>query len=211
MKAKGVMTYDYLWTMFQPGSLVYSRQEGQDRLFKLQSGRYGTDRDGNPVFWLMMQYVDFDGTKFGTQKLNLHIRAYNGTRAITSLSSSPLEFHRNKEEMQTTLIERGSKIEAFAGVHYRAYEGMGWRMSPYDQKEKYSVKGRIVIDTYGWNRFNPNNTVYVHNLLRDNAASEDDAVVHSRASSEEEYDDDNDMDGGMPVDGESPQPANETL
>lgn len=29
MKAKGVMTYEYLWTLFQPGSLVYTRQEGK--------------------------------------------------------------------------------------------------------------------------------------------------------------------------------------
>lgn len=28
MKVKGVMTYEYLWTLFQPGSMVYNRQEG---------------------------------------------------------------------------------------------------------------------------------------------------------------------------------------
>ena len=55
MKAKGVMTYEHLWTLFQPGSLAYSRQEGQDRVFTLRTARYGFDRDNNPVLWLTLE------------------------------------------------------------------------------------------------------------------------------------------------------------
>ena len=48
MKNQGVMTYEHLWTLFQPGSLVYSKQQGQDRIFRLHSSKYGQDRNGKP-------------------------------------------------------------------------------------------------------------------------------------------------------------------
>jgi len=200
MKAKGVMTYEHLWTLFQPGQLVYNRQEGQDRVFRLCSGKYGQDRDGNPVFWLIMQYVDWDGTRWGTQKLNVMIRQYNGTRPIPSLSTSPLEFHHNKDEIRSKLAERGEKIEALAGTHYRNYEGMGWRYNACGQKDKFSIKGRIVIDTYGWNRFMPNWSIYVNALNVKEHGRGNDSDSEDEFNPDDEYDDD--MDEGMPVDGE---------
>jgi len=202
MKAKGVMTYEHLWTLFQPGQLVYNRQEGQDRIFRLCSGKYGQDREGNPVFWLIMQYVDWDGTRWGTQKLNVMIRQYNGTRPIPSLSTSPLEFHTNKDELRAKLLERGEKIEALAGTHYRNYEGMGWRYNACGQKDKFSIKGRVVIDTYGWNRFMPNWSIFVNALnVKEHAGGNDSDDSDDDFNPDDEYDDD--MDEGMPVDGKS--------
>ena len=161
MKNQGVMTFEHLWTLFQPGSFVYSRQQGQDRIFRLHSSKYGQDRNGNPVFWLTCQYVDYDGTRFGTNKLNVSIPLYEGTRPITNLPTLPFDFHASKEELKEKLIERGGKIETFAGSHYRSYKGVGWRLGNMGVKEKYSISGRIVIDTYGWNRFNPNMSIFV--------------------------------------------------
>lgn len=59
LRNQGVMTYEHLWTLFQPGSFVYSRQQGQDRVFRLHSSKYGQDRNGHPVFWLTCQYIDY--------------------------------------------------------------------------------------------------------------------------------------------------------
>jgi hypothetical protein len=146
MKGQGVMTYEHLWTIFQPGSFIYSKQQGQDRIFKLVSSRYGHDRNSNPVFWLTCQYVDYDGSRFGTQKLNLKIPAFEGTKSITSLQSYPLDNHHNKEELKTRLIERGTKIESFSGCYYRQYNGIGWRLDSMGNKDSQFVKGRIVID-----------------------------------------------------------------
>jgi hypothetical protein len=44
MMSKGVMTFEHLWTIFQPASLVYTRQDGQDTALKLVSAKYGIDR-----------------------------------------------------------------------------------------------------------------------------------------------------------------------
>jgi hypothetical protein len=44
MMSKGVITFEHLWTIFQPASLVYTRQDGQDTAMKLVSTKYGIDR-----------------------------------------------------------------------------------------------------------------------------------------------------------------------
>ena len=163
MKTLGVTTYEHIWTLFQPGSLVYTKVDGQDRVFRLAAlPIYGKDRDGNPVFWLNLQYVDYDGSHFGTQKLNTCIGAFEGTKSISSLTAVPLDFHSRKDEISAKLIERGAKVERFAGSHYVAYNGVGWRLDHQGLKDKYNVKGRVVIDGYGWNRFNPNHYVYLN-------------------------------------------------
>ena len=206
MKSQGVMTYEHLWTLFQPGSLVYSKQQGQDRIFRLHSSKYGQDRNGNPVFWLTCQYVDYDGTRFGTNKLNVCIALFEGTRPITNLPTLPLEFHSNKEELRAKLIERGGKVEGFAGCHYRAYNGVGWRYGNMGVKEKFNVKGRIVIDTNGWNRFNPNMSVFVTPLHVKDTPTASGIGGGTGGTGEyggdEEYDEGYDEDdGGMPADG----------
>lgn len=152
MKAKTVMTYELLWTLFQPGHMIFSRQDGQERVFKLKSAKYGIDRNENPVYWVSLNYIEYDGSRFGYKLMNVNIPAYAGTRVITTLSAYPLQFHQHREELKTKLIERGGRVEAFAGTHYRAYDGVGWRLDSYGEKEKHSVKGRIIIDAIGWNR-----------------------------------------------------------
>lgn len=152
MKAKSVMTYDNLWTLFQPGALVFSRQDGQERVFKLKSAKYGIDRDENPVYWLSLNYIDSDGSKFGYKLMNVSISAYGGTRPIPTLAAFPMSFHPHQEEIKTKLIARGESIENFGGTHYRTYDGIGWKLDAYGEKEKHSVKGRIIIDSVGWSK-----------------------------------------------------------
>ena len=77
-------------------------------------------------------------------------------------------------------------------------------MGSMGQKEKYSIKGRIVIDIHGWNRFNPNMAVYCTAFhVKDNsAAAGTGSGEPPPAFGEEEYDGGyDDEDGGMPIDG----------
>lgn len=68
------------------------------------------------------------------------------------------------------------------------------------------MKGRIVVDTYGWNRFNPNMSVYVTALhVKDTPAAAgtgSGTPAMGEYGGEDEYDEGyDDDDGGMPVDG----------
>lgn len=161
MKKNGVITFQHLWTLFAPNTLIFSRQDNQDRAVRLQTSRYGIDRNQQPVFWLTCVYVDFDGQRFGTQKLNISISDFEGTKRISSLIAFPMDLHDKYEQIKTRLVERGARVEALAGSHFRSYNGVGWRTGPYGNKEKHTVKGRVVIDPFGFNRFEPDFAVYV--------------------------------------------------
>ena len=78
MMSQGVITYDLMWTVFQPGCLVYTKLHGQDRVFRMTSQHYGIDSCRNPVYWLVCQFVDGGASSFGTDKLNLKIYPYEG-------------------------------------------------------------------------------------------------------------------------------------
>ncbi|KAF2119614.1 P-loop containing nucleoside triphosphate hydrolase protein [Lophiotrema nucula] len=207
MISKHVMTYEYLWTLFQPGSIVYSRQDGQETALTLQETKYGADAKGQPCFWLTCKYVDWDGAKFGTNKLNLSIYQFSGTRNIAQLRVFPLQYHHDAAALRTRLIERGAKAEALAGPNYKAYHGIAWRHGAFGQKDKHNVKGRIVIDTYGWNRFNPTYAVYVTPLHQKDSATR--SRSYDSDDSEDSNGDDSDVDdyegdddSGMPIDGQ---------
>ena len=109
----------------------------------LLESRYGQDAKGVSCFWLTCKYVDWDGAKFGTVKINLSVSVYAGTRAISSLRVYPLEYHQEGEAVRIRLIERGTKAEALAGANYRAYQGVAWRQGGFGTKDKYNVKGRV--------------------------------------------------------------------
>lgn len=144
MKSNRVMTYEYLWTLFQPAATVFARQDGQETALTLLETRYGqTGPGGGPCFWLTCKHVNWDGAKFGINKINLAIIAYTGTRLISSLRVYPLEFHPDGEVVRTRLIDRGAKVEALAGTHYRSYQGVAWRCGDSQEKVQYNVKGRV--------------------------------------------------------------------
>ncbi|KAF2404108.1 P-loop containing nucleoside triphosphate hydrolase protein [Trichodelitschia bisporula] len=201
MMSKGVMTFEYLWTIFQPGALVYTRQDGQDTALKLVSAKYGMDSNGVPVLWLSGKYVDWDGSRFGTNKINIKIGQYAGTRKIAALNALPLEYHPDREALRERLDARGKRVEELAGSYYRQYHGVGWKLSPFGGKDKYNIKGRVVIDTYGWNRFNPNNAIFVSALTaKDPQAMQ--IGENAESLGDDGYEDDMDADdGGMPIDG----------
>jgi hypothetical protein len=210
MKSKRVMTYEHLWTLFQPGAIVFARQDGQETAMSLVETRYGQDAKGIPCFWLTCKYVDWDGAKFGTQKLNLSISIFSGTRSISSLRVYPLEYHHEADALRERLISRGAKAEELAGPNYRAYQGVAWRFGSFGTKEKYNVKGRIIIDTYGWNRFDPTRSIYVTPLNQKEPGPRkstiDDGLFGITGDEEDEEDDEemedyDEDDSGMPLDG----------
>lgn len=202
MRANGVMRYDYLWTIFQPGMTLFSKQDGQECALKLHETVYGKDRFGNPCFWVTGKYVDWDGTRFGTNKLNIPVMGFCGTRPIAQMAVYPLDYHKNKDGLTERLIERGTRAEALAGSHYKGYHGVGWRKGMMGTREKYNIKGRVVIDTYGWNRFNTNNAIYVTSLhAKDPMPSGSGGDDEDNGEDDDDEYDDGDEECEMPNDG----------
>ena len=147
MMSKRVMNFDLLWTLYQPGATIFARQDGQETALILNTTRYGLDSKGIPCFWITGKYIDWDGTKFGTQKLNVCVPIFTGTRAIGSLKAFPIDYHHDAQVVRERLIARGAKAEELAGSNYRAYHGVAWRMGSFGTKDKYNVKGRVCSAT----------------------------------------------------------------
>ncbi|GME46713.1 putative ATPase AAA+ type core protein [Neofusicoccum parvum] len=202
MKSKGVMTYEHLWTLFQPGAIIYCRQDGQETAAKLSDTRYGMDNCQRPCFWVRAKYVDWNGNSFGTSSLNIKILGYAGTKPIHQLATYPIEFHHDKEGLRKRLLERGAKFEALAGSHYKGYHGLAWREDNWGKKQKYNIKGRIVIDTYGWNRFEPNFAIYTNPLTEKETSSSGirDTSQDADGNGEGDGSDDDDSYAGSEVD-----------
>jgi len=147
MMSKRVINFDLLWTLYQPGATVFSRQDGQETALLLNTTRYGVDSKGVPCFWITGKYIDWDGTKFGTQKLNVCIPIFTGTRTIGSLKAYPIDYHHDAPALRARLTARGTKVEELAGSNYRAYHGVAWKLGSFGTKDKYNVKGRVSITT----------------------------------------------------------------
>lgn len=107
--------------------------------------------------------VDWDGENFGLGSQTSNIYGFQGTKTITGLSAYPFEYLPNVDEVKERLTRRGRTFERLHGYHYKSYQGIA-----IDQGEwgpvKYNVDSRIVIDTYAWNRFQPNRQVQLSTL-----------------------------------------------
>ncbi|KAF1990226.1 P-loop containing nucleoside triphosphate hydrolase protein [Aulographum hederae CBS 113979] len=196
LKAKGVMTYDKMWTLYEPGDIAFAREDGQELAFKIQSTNYGQDANKNPCFWVRGVCVDWDGSRFGTSVKQAPVFAFEGTRRIIHLGTFPIDFHPKVEEVKENLIQRGNKLESLTSeAHYTGYKGMAWYMDPNtNQREKQQVDSRIVLDASLFNRFTPMCPIFV-NPFKDHQKLKNKALANGKDPVDEEDSDSDDDDG----------------
>lgn len=117
--AHGVITYEHLWTIFQPGSVVVSRHSGTISAYEFSSGQFVQTRCGK-AYRLDCECIDWSGENFGRGSDTVELYEFKGTKPIISLYGFPLAFHPEKSVLRQKLIDRGKKFEELAGYHYKA-------------------------------------------------------------------------------------------
>ena len=115
----GVTTFEHLWTIFQPGSIVYCKFRGTQAAFCFYRGQYKDTQCGK-CFELCMEPIGWGGSNFARGTEYMKIFSFAGTRPIKTLNALPLSFHPEKEAIKASLIQRGKKYESLAGCHYKA-------------------------------------------------------------------------------------------
>lgn len=152
----GEITYDLLWALFPPNSIVYTTcvyseqpkclayDHGEDKMIKDQK-----------YFVLSGRYLDFDGKRFGEVSGGTAIAEFRGARQITSLESFPLRYHNERGELESGLIERGRHFASLRGIHHCAYDGLAHKKVQ-GKPIKLTVKGRIMIDPQSFKEHDPN-------------------------------------------------------
>ena len=162
MVKNGVITFDYLWTIFEPEILVYGEKHGQQRVWELQQASYGCQQ-GVSFLGLNVWHVDWDGSKFGQQTDCLKIWGFDGTRTIQHLDFYPLNFHLNKKDIVRKLVNRGKLFAALAGYHYKLYAGVALGRGGV----RHNITSRVIIDCDAHNRLVPNQSVNLDTLSKD--------------------------------------------
>ncbi|KAF2761967.1 P-loop containing nucleoside triphosphate hydrolase protein [Pseudovirgaria hyperparasitica] len=164
----GLITFDLLWMIFQPGDLIFKEEYGYERLYKLQKTGYQDSCSARGKFFeISVEFTTCDGQRAGISNANIPIwekEEFVGKSPskITSLSAVPLKFLGRKEiepeVLMKSLTERGQRYLAIRGANCFSYEGlfMYLKMPPYDhydERQEYdgiwlprSGAGRVVVD-----------------------------------------------------------------
>ncbi|KAH8648577.1 P-loop containing nucleoside triphosphate hydrolase protein [Xylariales sp. PMI_506] len=157
------VSYEHLWTVFKPGSLIYARFLGQPRVFKLVS--FGYVEGDDPGLSVTGEFVDYDGEMFGTRTMPFHIPRYSGSLRCEQLNVVPLELLPNQDALRRRLIERGRRFEKLVGQNFVHYNGVAVKRAKCGY-ERFNVNGRVMIDCETYHRLDPNDSFSVTEIAR---------------------------------------------
>ncbi|KAI8297576.1 ATP-dependent zinc metalloprotease FtsH [Colletotrichum sp. SAR11_240] len=124
LRKNDVVSFDYLWTLFEPGTEAYARVDDRDRLFLVKKSRYEDISDGNPGFTLKCHFVDTDGVRFGLVSETFEISMFEDLLPIQELSIFPSDLHPRMKKIREQLEARGNLFESYKGFHYKSYSGI---------------------------------------------------------------------------------------
>ncbi|KAI0405217.1 P-loop containing nucleoside triphosphate hydrolase protein [Xylaria palmicola] len=146
-----VIDYEHIWTLFEPGCIVLrARPEGY-WASRIRDARWCAFRGHNRCFQLECVVVNREGGRFGYTTGNVYIMPFEGTKSILELECFPLSYHPNATGIKEELIDRGRRVEALSGYHYKHYKGQAVLSTMEDtttlQPPKLvTVDSRIIVD-----------------------------------------------------------------
>lgn len=125
LERENAITFDFLWTLFEPDSEVYTGRKNDESIYLVKSCAYSPSPcDGTPILQLFCRFVDCDGSSFGFRGITLEIRDFKGTKSISELNVVPLKLHPEQEHIVQRLSQRGKQFQGLQGVHYMSYHGI---------------------------------------------------------------------------------------
>ncbi|RPA77184.1 P-loop containing nucleoside triphosphate hydrolase protein [Ascobolus immersus RN42] len=153
----GEITFDLLWALFLPNSLLFTYCPGshEPQCLKLDYGEYQCSPARGKFFQLETHLINFDGKKFFRKKLIVEIYEFRGSRRIDDLPFFPLAYHEREDEIITQLISRGREFCKLDGSHNKAYKGIAFHTSK-QGLTRVNVDGRVMVDAATFRYINPN-------------------------------------------------------
>ena len=141
-KEQKSVTFETLWTIFPPGSLVCGKPfQGQDQVFIVQDNsrpwpysRANSARE-KATWDLLCWTYDWDGKMFRRLSLNLEFEYFDGHKPITSLPYYPFELDEKRACIKDNLIKQGVKYRQFCTAT------QGSRMFDYHGEAIFLKKG----------------------------------------------------------------------
>ncbi|KAI9770678.1 MAG: hypothetical protein M1839_003062 [Geoglossum umbratile] len=154
---EGKISFDLLWILFQPNTLVYTTCPGSDqpRCLKFDFGQMEQSSQGECFFKLDCRYLDYDGKVFGEVETSLAVTEFRGVKKINTLHVFPLQYHEQAERLKDALAARGRKFISLIGIHHCNYKGIAFA-KPKGKYDKVYVENRVMIDAGEFKQINPN-------------------------------------------------------
>ncbi|KAL8647692.1 MAG: hypothetical protein Q9210_005401 [Variospora velana] len=124
------INFQFLWTIFPPGCLIYSKPVmGEDQVLLLQLADENKLEDsGKKGLILTCWAYDWNGETFNRVAYDLEIESFDDAKHINMLDHYPLEYHRELKKVRSDLIERGKKYRNLcvpeSGVQLFDYDGI---------------------------------------------------------------------------------------
>lgn len=149
----GVINYPECWVLYPPGTIVYSRENGEYEAFVVHSIRgmqkrqkRHNGRHSHTRLDLTCWAINYDGEVFGRVWSVHQLSPFHGTKDISSLELVPEKFLPHSAAVKSELITRGKKFWSLQGQNFQEYTG-----------EMYSQYGsheavRVMVDHLTYQR-----------------------------------------------------------
>lgn len=178
----GLITFDLLWAVFKPNTLVYTVCPGTDepRAFIVEYTEKNSSLMRGTWFSVEGRYLEFVGLPedhkkgkimqvtetggkggFGWGNCTVEIDSFTGSRRVDSLRCYPMSYREDQEEMKKRLIERGKKFVSLAGMQYKRHKGLAFMRNKKGQIVKVNVSDPRVVF---WGRESANSNSLMEEL-----------------------------------------------
>lgn len=126
--SNGEITWDLLWALYTPNSLLYHFHEytEQAQVVKMRRIKVKFREDQTKYLQIVCDMISDDGLKFGYTKdlgitprpdpyYDLEIDYYEGAKKVEDLVVYPLQYTRDEAVIRAECIERGKKYVRLSG------------------------------------------------------------------------------------------------
>jgi len=133
MVSQREISWDALWALFFPNSLVYSYHTNtdQDTILIVRRSGYGMHEtqldDDIRYLEVVCDIIRDDGQKFGFVRRVFEIDEYHGTRPITSLSVYPLQHHDDNDGVYSRAVRLGKRLVQLPSHSFHEISGRASR------------------------------------------------------------------------------------
>jgi hypothetical protein len=116
-----------LWMAFRPGSLVYVKNDGTEKILRLKDMTRCTCIKPHCLrkkWTIVGEQIIFDGDVFGYEDLYFYIYPYEGHIPFKNLRIFPLQYHPDKDHLMHEMKERGRKYVSLRDAVHQDYDGV---------------------------------------------------------------------------------------
>lgn len=141
LKQSKSITFDALWTIFTPGTIVYGRPYLKlHHIFIVQEPRKDWPDLGDKFWFVYCWTYDWDGHHFRRRPVTLSLPRFSGTKPITTLPYYPLDASENSDEIKRELLSRGRRYREYCIAESNA--------------RRFDYNGKAIVDKVGFSTVN---------------------------------------------------------